>query len=196
MKIIHLTLASVAALALAACSGEKAAETTTADTTVVVDETTAAPVDAAAAGNIVVVAQGNPDFSTLVTAVTAAELGETLSGPGPFTVFAPTNAAFAKLPAGTVEKLTTTDKETLKAILTYHVVPGSVDAATLTSAITAAGDAGYVITTVNGATLTAKIVDGGVVLTDAAGNTSKVTSTDVAASNGLIHVIDTVVMPK
>ncbi len=195
MKIIHLTLASVAALALAACSGENAAETTTADTTVVVDET-AAPVDAAAAGNIVVVAQGNPDFSTLVTAVTAAELGETLSGPGPFTVFAPTNDAFAKLPAGTVEKLTTTDTETLKSILTYHVVSGSVDAATLTSAITAAGDAGYAITTVNGATLTAKIVDGGVVLTDAAGNTSKVTSTDVAASNGLIHVIDTVVMPK
>ncbi len=193
MKIMHFALASVAVLALAACSGEKAAETTTADTTAAVEE--AAPV-AAAAGNIVVVAQGNPDFSTLVTAVTAAELVETLSGPGPFTVFAPTNAAFGKLPAGTVEKLTTDDKETLKAILTYHVVSGSVDAATLTSAITGAGDAGYAITTVGGGTLTAKIVDGGVTLTDAAGNTSKVTATDVAASNGLIHVIDTVLMPK
>lgn len=194
MKIMHFALASVAALALAACSNEKAAETTTTDTTVVADDTAA--VDTATAGNIVVVAQGNPDFSTLVTAVTAAELGETLSGAGPFTVFAPTNAAFAKLPAGTVEKLTTDDKETLKAILTYHVVAGSVDAATLTAAIAAAGEAGYAITTVGGGTLTAKIVDGGVVLTDAAGNTSKVTATDVAASNGLIHVIDTVVMPK
>lgn len=195
MKIIHLTLASVAALALAACSGEKATDTTTVETTAVADDATTAA-EPTAAGNIVVVAQGNPAFSTLVAAVTAAELGETLSGAGPFTVFAPTNDAFAKLPAGTVEKLTTTDKETLKAILTYHVVSGSVDAATLTSAIMAAGDTGYAITTVNGATLTAKIVDGGVVLTDAAGNTSKVTATDVAATNGLIHVIDTVVMPK
>jgi|APFEC2959095136_1045048.scaffolds.fasta_scaffold00444_1 uncharacterized surface protein with fasciclin (FAS1) repeats len=194
MKIMHFAAVSVAALALAACSSEKTAETTTTDTTVVAADAPAA--DAAPAGNIVVVAQGNPDFSTLVTAVTAAELGETLSGAGPFTVFAPTNAAFAKLPAGTVEKLTTEDKETLKAILTYHVVSGSVDAATLTSAITAAGDAGYTINTVGGGTLTAKIVDGGVVLTDAAGNTSKVTATDVAASNGLIHVIDTVLMPK
>ncbi len=196
MKIIQLALASVAALALVACSKEPPAETTTVDTTAVAADATADAAAATPAGNIVVVAQGNPAFSTLVAAVTAAELGETLSGPGPFTVFAPTNDAFAKLPAGTVEKLTTTDKETLKAILTYHVVSGSVDAATLTSAITQAGDAGYAIKTVGGGTLTAKIVDGGVVLTDAAGNTSKVTSTDVAASNGLIHVIDTVLMPK
>jgi uncharacterized surface protein with fasciclin (FAS1) repeats len=194
MKIIHFTLASVAALALAACGGETPAENAV-DTTVVVDDAAAAA-DATAAGTIVEVAQGNEAFSTLVTAVVAAELGETLSGAGPFTVFAPTNDAFAKLPAGTVEKLTTDDKETLKAILTYHVVAGSVDAATLTTAITAAGDTGYAITTVGGGTLTAKIVDGGVVLTDAAGNTSNVTSTDVAASNGLIHVIDTVLMPK
>jgi len=95
-----------------------------------------------------------------------------------------------------VEKLTTDDKDTLKAILTYHVVEGAVDAATLTTAITEAGDAGYTVPTVGGGTLNAKIVDGGVVLTDAAGNTSKVTATDVAASNGLIHVIDTVLMPK
>ena len=189
MKIINVMLASAAAVALVACAAETPAEdTTTADTTAVAD-------DATAAGTLVEVAQGNADFSTLVTAVTAAELGETLSGAGPFTVFAPTNAAFEKLPAGTVEKLTTDDKDTLKSILTYHVVEGSVDAATLTTAITEAGDAGYVIKTVNGGDLTAKIVDGGVVLTDAAGNTSKVTATDVAASNGLIHVIDTVLMP-
>ena len=141
-------------------------------------------------------AVNSKDHTTLVAAVKAAGLVDTLSGPGPFTVFAPTNDAFAKLPAGTVEKLTTDDKETLKSILTYHVVPGTIDAATLTNAITQAGDEGYSITTVQGATLNAKVVDGGVVLTDAAGNTAKVTATDVAASNGVIHVIDTVLMPK
>lgn len=193
MKIMHLTLASVAALALVACASETPAEETTTETTA---DTTAVADDATAAGTIVEVAQGNDTFSTLVTAVTAAELGGTLSGTGPFTVFAPTNDAFAKLPAGTVEKLTTDDKDTLKAILTYHVVEGAVDAATLTTAITQAGDAGYTIKTVAGGTLNAKIVDGGVVLTDAAGNIAKVTATDVAASNGLIHVIDTVLMPK
>lgn len=189
MKIAHLTLASVAALSLIACAAETPAEDTAADTTAVAPE----PITA---GTIVEVAQGNDTFSTLVAAVTAAELGETLSGTGPFTVFAPTNDAFAKLPAGTVEKLTTEDKETLKAILTYHVVEGAVDAATLTTAIGEAGEAGYAVKTVGGGTLTAKIVDGGVVLTDAAGNTSKVTSTDVMASNGIVHVIDTVLMPK
>lgn len=189
MKIMHFTLASVAALALVACASETPADETAADETAVAD-------DATAAGTIVEVAQGTEDFSTLVAAVTAAELGETLSGAGPFTVFAPTNDAFAKLPAGTVEKLTTEDTETLKGILTYHVVPGAVDAATLTAAIGQAGDAGYEITTVAGATLTATIVDGGVVLTDAAGNTAKVTATDVTASNGMIHVIDTVLMPQ
>ena len=189
MKIIHFTLASVAALALVACASETPAEETAADETAVAEEATAT-------GTIVEVAQADDTFSTLVTAVTAADLGATLSGTGPFTVFAPTNDAFAKLPAGTVEKLTTDDKETLKAILTYHVIEGSVDAGTLTAAIEAAGDAGYKITTVGGGTLTAKIVDRGVVLTDAAGNMSKVTATDVAASNGLIHVIDTVLMPK
>ncbi|MFO6430582.1 fasciclin domain-containing protein [Erythrobacter sp. W302b] len=189
MKIINMTFASVAALALVACASEAPAEDTAADTTAVAD-------DATGVGTIVEVAQGDNAFSTLVTAVTAADLGATLSGTGPFTVFAPTNDAFAKLPAGTVEKLTTDDKETLKSILTYHVVPGTIDAATLTNAITQAGDEGYTITTVQGATLNAKVVDGGVVLTDAAGNTAKVTATDVAASNGVIHVIDTVLMPK
>jgi uncharacterized surface protein with fasciclin (FAS1) repeats len=189
MKFIPLTLVSVAALALAACASETPADETAADQTAVAD-------DATGTGTIVDVAQGDPTFSTLVTAVTAAGLGETLSGPGPFTVFAPTNDAFGKLPAGTVEKLTTEDKDTLKAILTYHVVEGAVDAATLSAAIAEAGDKGYTLTTVGGGTLTATIVDGGVVLTDAVGNTAKVTATDVAASNGLIHVIDTVMMPK
>lgn len=189
MKLISFTLASVAALALVACASETPAEDTAADETAMTE-------DATATGNIVEVAQGNDSFSTLVAAVTAAELGETLSGAGPFTVFAPTNDAFAKLPEGTVEKLTTEDTETLKSILTYHVIQGSIDAATLTTAITEAGEEGYTVATVGGGTMIATIVDGGVVLTDAAGNTAKVTATDVAASNGLIHVIDTVLMPQ
>ena len=188
MKTLTLTLASVAALSLVACAGE-AADETTADETAVAEEATAA-------GTIVEVAQGDDSFSTLVAAVVAADLGGVLSGEGPFTVFAPTNDAFAKLPEGTVEKLTTEDTETLAAILQYHVVEGAVDAATLTDAIAAAGEEGYTVTTVGGGTFTASVVDGAVVLTDAAGGTSTVVTTDVEASNGLIHVIDTVVMPK
>ncbi|WP_296722185.1 fasciclin domain-containing protein [Erythrobacter sp.] len=189
MKIMQFTLVSAVALALTACASETPADDTAADTTAMTE-------DATATGNIVEVAQGDETFSTLVAAVTAADLGETLSGAGPYTVFAPTNDAFGKLPEGTVEQLTTEDTETLASILTYHVVDGSVDAATLTAAIAEAGDAGYTITTVGGGTLTATVADGGVVLTDAAGNTANVTATDVAASNGVIHVIDTVLMPQ
>lgn len=183
------TLAATGAIALAACAPE--AET---GNEMMADET-AMTEEATGPGTVVEVAQGDESFSTLVSAVTAAGLGETLSGEGPFTVFAPTNDAFAKIDAATLTELTTNDTETLGSILTYHVVPGSVNAATLTAAIEEAGDAGYTITTVNGATLTAAIVDGAVVLTDAAGGTATVTATDVAASNGLIHVIDTVLMP-
>ncbi len=188
MKILNFTVASAIALSLAACAAEAPEATTGADETAVAEE-------AMPAGTIVDVAQGDDTFSTLVAAVTAADLGTTLSGAGPFTVFAPTNDAFAKLPEGTVEKLTTEDTETLGNILKYHVVEGKVDAATLTAAIEGAGEAGYKVTTVGGGELTAMIVDGGVVLTDAMGNTSKVTATDVEASNGVIHVIDTVLMP-
>ena len=140
-------------------------------------------------------AQGNPDFSTLVSAVTAAELGETLSGDGPYTVFAPTNAAFDALPAGTVESLTTEDTDQLGNILTYHVVSGEVMAADLVAAIESAGADGYMIETVNGGTLTAMMEGGNVMLRDAQGNTATVSATDVDASNGVIHVIDTVLMP-
>ncbi|MEL6237999.1 MAG: fasciclin domain-containing protein [Pseudomonadota bacterium] len=188
MQILKFTVASAIALSLAACAGEATTDNTA-------DETSVAP-EATAPGNIVEVAQGDEAFSTLVTAVTAADLATVLSGEGPFTVFAPTNDAFAKLPEGTVEKLTTEDVDTLTAILQYHVVEGSVDAATLTDAIAAAGEEGYTVTTVGGGTFTATVVDGGVVLTDAAGNTASVTSTDVEASNGVVHVIDTVLMPQ
>lgn len=184
----HIALVAAGSLALAACGGEATTEDTGADETAMAEEATAP-------GTIVDVASADATFSTLVAAVTAAGLGETLSGEGPFTVFAPTDAAFAKIDAATLTELTTNDTETLGGILTYHVVAGSVDAATLIAAIEGAGEAGYTITTVNGATLTATLVDGAVVLTDAAGGTAKVEATDVAASNGLIHVIDTVLMP-
>ncbi|MBL4718916.1 MAG: fasciclin domain-containing protein [Erythrobacter sp.] len=192
MNKLTIALASAASLAIAACA-EEPAETAAYEDTATADQMANAEAEA---GTVVEVAQDDETFSTLVSAVTAAGLGETLSGDGPFTVFAPTNDAFAKIPEATLTELTTNDTETLGNILTYHVVEGNVDAATLTQAITDAGDAGYTITTVNGGTLTATVVDGNVVLTDAAGGTATVTATDVAASNGVIHVIDTVLMPQ
>lgn len=120
------------------------------------------------------------NFTTLVAAVEAAGLVETLKGEGPFTVFAPTDEAFAALPEGTVEGLLE-DPEALAAILTYHVVPGSVMAADLSDGMTAA--------TVNGAEVTISVGDSVMV------NDATVTTADIAASNGVIHVIDTVIMP-
>lgn len=184
-----LALVAAGSLALAACGGEaEDADTMSADET-------AMSAEATAPGTIVDVASADETFSTLVTAVTAAGLGETLAGEGPFTVFAPTNAAFGKIDEATLTELTTNDTETLGQILTYHVVEGKVDAATLIAAIEGAGEDGYTVTTVGGGTLTAKLVDGAVVLTDAAGGTATVEATDVEASNGLVHVIDTVLMP-
>ncbi|SEG50161.1 fasciclin domain-containing protein [Flavobacterium urumqiense] len=146
--------------------------------------------------NIVDVAAGNADFSTLVTAVKAAGLVETLSGDGPFTVFAPNNAAFAKLPAGTVDGLLKPESlDKLKAILTYHVVAGKFDAAAVTDAINK-NNGKYSVTTVQGGSIVLSLKDGKVMLTDANGGTSTVVLADVAASNGVIHAIDTVVMPK
>ncbi len=188
MNVFKLTLASTLALGMAACAPEgDAGDSMMADD--------GAIAEAEAPGTIVDVASGDESFSTLVSAVTAAGLGETLSGEGPFTVFAPTNDAFAKIDEATLTELTTNDTETLGAILTYHVVEGAVDAGTLTGAIADAGDAGFTVTTVGGAALTATIVDGAVILTDANGGTSTVIATDIAASNGLVHAIDTVLMP-
>ena len=131
-----------------------------------------------------------------MSAVTAAGLGDALSGAGPLTVFAPTDDAFGKIDDAVLTELTTNDTETLGTILQYHVVEGAVDEATLTAAIEEAGEDGYPITTLGGGELTASIVDGAVVLTDATGGTATVTATDVEASNGLVHVIDTVLMPS
>jgi uncharacterized surface protein with fasciclin (FAS1) repeats len=130
------------------------------------------------------------EFSTLVTAVQAAELEETLRGEGPFTVFAPTDAAFEALPAGTLDTLLEDPTGDLAGILTYHVVEGAVMAEDV------AGMDGQEVATVNGASFTVNVGDdGSVSLTDAAGNEVNVTQTDVEASNGVIHVIDAVLMP-
>ena len=144
---------------------------------------------------IVGVAVANENFTTLVAAVKAAGLVETLNGKGPFTVFAPLNSAFEKLPEGTVAGLLKPEnKKSLTELLTYHVVAGEFKAADVLKAIKD-NKGSFKITTVQGGTLTATLSDGGVVLTDEKGNTSKVVLTDVAASNGVIHAIDSVVMP-
>jgi uncharacterized surface protein with fasciclin (FAS1) repeats len=145
--------------------------------------------------NIVQNAVNSKDHTTLVAAVKAAGLVETLSSSGPFTVFAPTNAAFAKLPAGTVETLVKPEnKALLTSILTYHVVAGRMTSVDIARAIKAGGGRA-VLTTVNGGTLTATMMGSRLMLTDAKGGTSHVTIGNVMQSNGVIHVIDTVVMP-
>jgi len=145
--------------------------------------------------NIIENAVNSKDHTTLVAAVKAAGLVDTLSGPGPFTVFAPTNAAFAKLPAGTVETLLKPDnKGTLTAVLTYHVVPGKISAADIAAKAAAnGGKATY--TTVQGGTLTFAKGAKGWTVTDAKGHTANITIANVYQSNGVIHVIDGVLLP-
>ena len=137
------------------------------------------------------------NLTTLVSAVQAAGLAETLGGSGPFTVFAPDNGAFDKIPAATREGLMApAGKDGLTKILTYHVVPGRLTAADLAAQAQANGGKAS-LTTVQGGTLTVMAnADGSVTLTDAKGGTSKVTQADVLQSNGVVHVIDTVVMPS
>jgi uncharacterized surface protein with fasciclin (FAS1) repeats len=145
--------------------------------------------------NIVETAVATPDLSTLVAAVTAAGLVDTLASPGPFTVFAPTNAAFAKLPAGTVETLVKPEnKATLTSILTYHVIAGKFTSTDVMAAIRKGGGKA-VLPTVNGGTLTATMQGKHLVLTDAKGGKSTVKMADFMQTNGVVHVIDTVVMP-
>jgi uncharacterized surface protein with fasciclin (FAS1) repeats len=183
----------VATITVACGDGKKKdGDVTAIDSTEVVADTAIV----ANATTIVDVAAGNENFSTLVAAVKAAGLVETLSGDGPFTVFAPTNEAFAKLPAGTVDNLLKPENvEKLKGLLTYHVVAGKFDAAAVTAAITA-GNGKYTVTTVQGGKIDLSLKDGKVVLTDANGKSATVVMADVAASNGVIHAIDSVVMPK
>jgi uncharacterized surface protein with fasciclin (FAS1) repeats len=139
-------------------------------------------------------AVNSPDHTTLVAAVKAAGLVDTLSGAGPFTVFAPTNAAFAKLPSGTVDTLLRPENRgTLQSVLTYHVVPGRVTAADLLGLISAGGGQAQ-LTTVQGATLTARMMGDRIMLVDGKGGMSHVTQGDVLQSNGVIHVVDNVLM--
>ena len=169
---VFAAIAVVMALTLSACGSDKE-ETMEA----VAEETT----EATTVGTIVDVASGAGNFGTLVAAVTAAELVETLSGEGPFTVFAPTDEAFAALPAGLVDALLLPEnKAVLVQILTYHVVPGMVMAADVTD-----GD----VATVEGQTIKLSTADGVTV------NGAKVVAADVAASNGVIHAIDAVILP-
>ena len=141
-------------------------------------------------------AVNSKDHTTLVAAVKAAGLVETLKGTGPFTVFAPTNAAFAALPAGTVDTLLKPEnKAMLTGILTYHVVGGKMDAAALSKVI-ADGKGKAMIKTVAGGTLTATKSSTGITVTDEKGGSAKVTIADVYQSNGVIHVVDKVLLPK
>jgi uncharacterized surface protein with fasciclin (FAS1) repeats len=149
-----------------------------------------------ASKNIVQNALNSDDHTTLVAAVKAAGLVDTLEGPGPFTVFAPTNEAFAKLPAGTVDTLLMTDnKATLTKILTYHVVSGKMDSKELAKAIKA-GNGKATLTTVSGGKLWAGMEGKDIVITDEKGGTAKVTISNVYQSNGVIHVIDSVLLPN
>lgn len=181
------TAAVAAVLILAGCASgtdeSESTETTAAAEETMAEDTTAeeAPAESEEPGTIVDVAVGNEDFSTLVAAVQAAGLAETLSGDGPFTVFAPTNDAFAALPAGLLDALLLPEnKDTLVKILTYHVLEGEV-----TSDMVSAGD----VATVEGQNITIT-TDGGVKV-----NGANVIATDVMASNGVIHVIDAVIVP-
>jgi uncharacterized surface protein with fasciclin (FAS1) repeats len=145
---------------------------------------------------IVDIAVGSKEHTTLVAGLTAADLVTTLQSAGPFTVFAPTNAAFAKLPAGTLETLLKPEnKATLAKILTYHVIAGTFDAAAVVKAIKA-NNGSLSLTTVSGNKLVASIKQGKVTLTDEKGNSATVVVADLTATNGVIHVIDAVVLPK
>lgn len=142
----------------------------------------------ATGSTIVDLALATPELSTLVAAVTAANLVDTLSGDGPFTVLAPTDSAFAALPEGTLDSLLQPENiADLQGILTYHVIAGNVLSSDLSD--------GQVVTTVNGGTLTVSITDEGVFFVDANGGRAQVTAADVQASNGVVHIIDAVLLP-
>ncbi len=184
--LVVATAVGALGFGVAACGGDNAAEpaATAVATTVVPD----GPSTAAEPATVVDVATSNADFSTLVTAVKSAGLVDTLTGPGPFTVFAPTNEAFGALPAGTVDNLLKPENSAqLTSVLTYHVVPGEVLSGSLKD--------GMVVTTVEGQTLTVGVAPGGVTLTDASGNTVSVAKADIEAGNGVVHVIDGVLLP-
>lgn len=182
MKIVPIGLAAAAVLALAACSSTTTESATSSAPAPSASSSMPAASSSTTAGDIVAVASANPSTSTLVTAVTAAGLGETLQGQGPFTVFAPTNEAFAALPAGVVDKLLQPqNKAALTQILTYHVVPGEVMSTDIKPGPVKTVEGQDVIITVDGSTV--KV------------NDATVSKADVVASNGVIHLIDKVLLP-
>mgnify|MGYP001176902189 CR=1 FL=1 len=194
-------VSAAAILGLAACNSPEADTTAEASSDGAMAPATADPIVGGASmspgDTIVTNAAKASNLTTLVAAVQAAGLAEVLSGTGPFTVFAPDNAAFEKVPAETLQTLLTpARKADLTSILTYHVVSGRVTAADLVAQIAAGGGKAQ-LTTVQGGTLTASAgPNGSVILTDAKGGTSTVTQADVGQSNGMVHVIDTVLMPN
>lgn len=188
-----LAALSALALSLTACDREAAP----------VDSPTPQPASApaptgasASAGTVLMLAQGDPDFTTLVSAIQTAGMETTLNGPGPFTVFAPTNAAFEKIPAARRDALSSPEGQTdLRRLLAYHVVPGRLNAAALAQRIQAGGGA-LSLTTLEGGTLTARTdANGSITLTDSASGVSRVVEADMAAGNGVIHALDTVAEP-
>ena len=216
MKITILSVALISAMAMSACAkDEPAVDTAAADTAAMQAEPAADAMEPVPAEtmpatenpmvggaammadmNIIDNAMNSKDHTTLVAAVTAAGLVDTLKGAGPFTVFAPTNAAFDALPAGTVDGLMKPDmKADLSKVLTYHVVPGNLDAAALMAQIQAGGGKAM-LTTVQGGQLTATLDGNSVKITDGKGNVATVTTADVRQSNGVIHVVDKVLMPS
>lgn len=194
MKTTHKFASAGLVLALVAASAAAFAQNAVAATAAASVVVGGAPM--LATKDIIDNAINSKDHTTLVAAIKAAGLVETLKGPGPFTVFAPTNAAFAALPAGTVDTLLKPEnKAALSGILTYHVVAGKVDAAALTKMITdGKGTASF--KTVAGGMLTAKTSGKKVMITDEKGGTATVTIADVLQLNGVIHVVDKVLMPK
>jgi uncharacterized surface protein with fasciclin (FAS1) repeats len=183
--VVLLGVVAIGSLLAAACSSDD--DSSTADTTSTTRAETSTTAAATSDQTIVEIAAGNPDFTTLVSAVQAAGLAETLSGEGPFTVFAPTNEAFAKIPAATLASLLEpANQATLQKILTYHVVAGEVLAADVKPGP---------VTTVEGSTFTVEVDGSDVILVDGQGNRSMVTTTDIQGSNGVIHVIDGVLLP-
>jgi uncharacterized surface protein with fasciclin (FAS1) repeats len=193
-----LTLAAVSALSLSACMAGAGADADMSTSAASASTRGSVMVGGAAMypnRNIIQNAVNSRDHTTLVAAVQAAGLADTLSGAGPFTVFAPTNAAFDRLPAGTVQTLLRPENRTmLQNILTYHVVPGRMTAANLMAAIRAGGGTAR-LNTVSGGTLTARMAGNAIVLTDARGGMSTVTQADVMQSNGVIHVTNAVSIP-
>ena len=191
MKTTHKIAAITAALIMSVAGASAFAQTAKAGASVMVGGAPMLPTK-----DIIDNAVNSKDHTTLVAAVKAAGLVETLKGPGPFTVFAPTNAAFAALPAGTVDTLLKPEnKGMLTGILAYHVVPGTMDAAAITKVL-ADGKGTATLKTVAGGTLTAKAADGKVMVTDEKGGSATVTIADVYQSNGVIHVVDKVLLPK